>query len=166
MPHTRGDVILGEGFDHHKGLRPWVVICQGDVDGRHVALGRHLGQALGGPARYMHHGLARTQVGDRHVFPSDTHAQSRAQGFGTCLFRGPALGIGASNVTTPLSLSLLDLGKDPVAKPISKPFERSLYSLDIAKVGSNAKDHVKLAFTRHIWRGGGPYCKDLETLTA
>src|SRR6056297_1870912 len=128
-------------LDHHKGLRPRVVIGQGHVNDRLMPRRRHRRQPVRRPPRQMHPGLSGAKVAHGHVLPGDSHAQPRPKRLGTGLFRGPPFGISARHILPPLGFLLLGLGEDPVAKPVPKPLQRAGNAVDIGQIGADPEDH-------------------------
>ena len=118
-----------------------MIVGEGHVNDRLMTCGGHVGQPLRSPTRDRHHWLPCPKVRHGHVFPRNTHAQTRAEGLGTSFFGGPAFGVGACDVFTIFSLALFYISEHTVAKTAPKPIQSALNSFNIRKVRANTKDH-------------------------
>src|SRR4051812_27642084 len=88
-----------------------------------------------------HGRLAGWQIHDAHVAPVHTKGNSRAEGLGTGLLGGKALGIGGSPLRSPVRLLPLDLSKAALGKALAIPRQCLFDTTDLAKVIAEPDDH-------------------------
>jgi len=119
-----------------------MIVRQGDVNHRLHSFGGHFRKPGCGPTGQMHLWLPGSQIADLHVFPGDPHPQAGAQRFGTGFLGSPSFGIGTSLIHAPFGLGLFKLGKNPVAKAITEPFQSAGDSVDIRKIGADTQYHA------------------------
>ena len=122
-------------LEDHEGLRPWMIVCEGEMNCYNVSGRRQFHHSCSGAAGKRKRRCAAGRIDNADVLHENAALEAGANRLGKCLLRGESLGIGAClRMRSPCGFGVFNLGKAALSEAIAPAVKRSGNAFDIAQV--------------------------------